>query len=69
MAAPKNHKGIAIMLYMSPELNDKLSASAKKSGRSKVTEAMFRLEDHLDLFESIATPGQRFPVGTGSKDL
>lgn len=68
MAAPKNHKGIAIMLYMSTELNEKLSASAKNSGRSKVTEALFRLEDHLNLFESIATPGQRFPAGTVSKD-
>lgn len=68
MAAPKNPKGIAIMLYMSPKLNDKLVLSAKKSGRSKVIEALFRLEDHLDLFDSIATPGQRFPAETSSEE-
>lgn len=68
MAVGHHEKTISITLYMSPALNDLLTASAKKSGRSKVTEAMFRLEDHLDLFESIATPGQRFPAGTGSKD-
>jgi len=68
MAAPKQQKGIAMMLYMPPELNDLLTASAKKSGRSKTTEALFRLEDHLKLYVSLATPGQRFSVEINGKD-
>lgn len=60
MATPKQSKSISMMLYLSPELNDLLSASAKKSGRAKTTEALFRLEDHLKLYDSLATPGQRF---------
>lgn len=62
MGAPQKRKGTAILMYMSTDLNEKLSMSAKMSGRSKVTEALFRLEDHLDLFDSIATPGKRFPA-------
>lgn len=68
MAAGKNGKGIAMMLYMSPELNELLSASAKNSGRAKTTEAMFRLEDHLKLYESIATPGRRFSAEGSDKE-
>lgn len=60
MAASNNKKGISMMLYMSPELNDLLAASAKKSGRAKTTEALFRLEDHLKLYDGLATPGHRF---------
>lgn len=62
MAAVKNKDSISMMLYMSPELNALLVASAKKSGRAKTTEALFRLEDHLNLYESLATPGRRFPA-------
>lgn len=68
MTAPKNPQGKSMMLYMSTELNERLSVSAKKSGRSKVNEALFRLEDHLNLFDSIATPGQRFPAENRSED-
>lgn len=60
MATSKQSKSISMMLYLSPELNALLSASAKKSGRAKTTEALFRLEDHLKLYDSLATPGQRF---------
>lgn len=68
MAAPKKYKGIAMMLYMSPDLNELLIASAKKSGRAKTTEAHFRLEDHLRLYDAIATPGQRFTAESNDKD-
>lgn len=68
MAAGKTGKGIAMMLYMSPELNERLSASAKSSGRAKTTEAMFRLEDHLELYESIASPGLRFSAEGTEKE-
>ena len=68
MAATKNPKSISMMLYLSPELNDLLSASARKSGRAKTTEALFRLEDHLKLYDSLATPGQRFSADSSSKE-
>ncbi|WP_455853598.1 TraY domain-containing protein [Pantoea endophytica] len=68
MAALKNTKSISMMLNLSPELNALLGASAKKSGRAKTTEALFRLEDHLRLYESIATPGQRFPAEGNDKE-
>lgn len=68
MATVKHEKGIAMMLYMSPELNQLLTASAKKSGRAKTTEALFRLEDHLKLYDSLATPGQRFNVKNSDAD-
>jgi hypothetical protein len=68
MAAVKSEKGISMMLYMSPELNDLLTASAKKSGRAKTTEALFRLEDHLKLYESLATPGRRFSAQIGDTE-
>ncbi|WP_143354557.1 TraY domain-containing protein, partial [Erwinia amylovora] len=32
------------------------------------TEALFRLEDHLKLYDGLATPGRRFPVSSYSKD-
>ena len=67
MAATKPPKGIAMMLYMPPDLNDLLTASAKRSGRAKTTEALFRLEDHLKLYESLATPGQRFSAEDSGK--
>ena len=38
MAALKNTKSISMMLNLSPELNELLGASAKKSGRAKTTE-------------------------------
>jgi len=68
MAASKPQKGIAMMLYMPSELNDLLTASAKRSGRAKTTEALFRLEDHLKLYDSLASPGQRFTAEDNGKD-
>lgn len=60
MAAPEKEKRISMMLYMTPSLNALLTASAKQSGRAKTTEALFRLEDHLSLFDSLSAPGSRF---------
>ena len=68
MASVKKAKGISMMLVMSPELNELLGASAKKSGRAKTTEALFRLEDHLELYETIATPGRRFSAEGNDKE-
>ncbi len=62
MLTAKKDNSISMTLFMLPELNALLHASAKRSGRAKTTEALFRLEDHLRLFDSLATPGQRFPV-------
>lgn len=65
MTSDKNKRTVSMMLYMSPELNDLLTASAKNSGRAKTTEALFRLQDHLELYESLATPGRRFSAKGG----
>ncbi|MBD8165367.1 MULTISPECIES: TraY domain-containing protein [Erwinia] len=68
MAARRTEKSIAMMLYMSPELNNLLTISAKKSGRAKTTEALFRLEDHLKLYDGLATPGHRFSADGTSNE-
>jgi hypothetical protein len=52
-----------ITLDMSPEMNRLLSQSSARSKRTKVKEAMLRLEDHLKNFPDIATAGRRFREG------
>jgi predicted DNA-binding protein len=52
-----------ITLDMSPEMNRLLSQSSARSKRTKVKEAIIRLEDHLKNFPDIATAGRRFREG------
>lgn len=52
-----------ITLDMSPEMNRLLSQSSARSKRTKVKEAIIRLEDHLKNFPDIATTGRRFREG------
>ncbi|MDR5020240.1 TraY domain-containing protein [Yersinia rochesterensis] len=49
-----------ITFDMSPEVNRLLSLSSARSKRTKVKEAILRLEDHLKNFPDIATEGKRF---------
>lgn len=49
-----------ITFDMSPEVNRLLSQSSARSKRTKVKEAILRLEDHLKRFTDIATEGKRF---------
>lgn len=47
------YRPVYISLKLSSEANEALSESAKRTGRTKKTEARLRLESHLRHFESI----------------
>lgn len=47
------YRPVYISLKISSEANEALSESAKRTGRTKKTEARLRLESHLRHFESI----------------
>lgn len=55
-----NTKTIAVVVFLSSEMNRMLSVSASNMGRSKTKEAQIRLRDHLQNFSNIACLGQRF---------
>jgi hypothetical protein len=55
-----NTKTIAVVVFLSSEMNRKLSISATEMGRSKTKEAQIRLRYHLQNFSNIACLGQRF---------
>lgn len=56
----KNYLGTHISLKLPKGVNAALTQAAARSGRRKVSEAMIRLEDHLNNFADIASEGRRF---------
>jgi len=52
-------KGVSVLLHLDTEQTEKLIQAAKRSGRSRTKEALFRLYDHLNNFSDLATPGIR----------
>jgi TraY domain len=60
MIMDKDHLGTYISLKLPTRINKDLTAAARRSGRSKVSEAIMRLGDHLENFPDIATAGRRF---------
>lgn len=57
-----NHevRGVTLTLEINARVNELLSRSAERSGRTKRQEALLRLEDHLNEFVDIAATGKRF---------
>lgn len=53
-------KAVQLVMRLSPNVNRLLTESARRTGRSKIQEALLRLTDHLNNFEDIATEGKRF---------
>ncbi|HBI2968743.1 TPA: TraY domain-containing protein [Legionella pneumophila] len=53
MNSNSTYRPVYISLKLSSEANEALSESAKRTGRTKKTEARLRLESHLRHFESI----------------
>lgn len=49
-----------LTLEINARVNELLSRSAERSGRTKRQEALLRLEDHLNEFVDIAATGKRF---------
>lgn len=68
MPAHFNKKGMSVLLRLTPELTEKLSQAADRSGRSNTREAYVRLDDHLKSFTDLATPGRRFTADSSDKD-
>lgn len=54
------YKAVGLSLEITPEMNRLLSQAAARAKRTKVMEALLRLEDHLFNFPDIATHGKRF---------
>ncbi|EMQ4188992.1 TraY domain-containing protein [Serratia nevei] len=57
-----NHefRNVTLTLEINARVNELLSRSAERSGRTKRQEALLRLEDHLNEFVDIAATGKRF---------
>ncbi|EPE7785844.1 TraY domain-containing protein [Yersinia enterocolitica] len=59
------YKAVGLSLEITPEMNRLLSQAAVRAKRTKVMEALLRLEDHLFNFPDIATHGKRFGACEG----
>ncbi|EAW2451590.1 TraY domain-containing protein [Salmonella enterica subsp. diarizonae] len=57
-SALKMEKKIALTCHLTEDIDDMLIDSAKKSGRTRRTEAELRLEDHLRRFSLIPAEQQ-----------
>ncbi|EAB4961091.1 TraY domain-containing protein [Salmonella enterica] len=57
-SALKMERKIVLTCHLSEDVNDMLIDSAKKSGRTRRTEAELRLEDHLRRFSIIPAEQQ-----------
>ncbi|MBH2918996.1 TraY domain-containing protein [Serratia sarumanii] len=52
--------GVTLSLQLGEEVNELLTLSAKRSGRTKRQEALLRLTDHLQQVQDIAAAGKIF---------
>lgn len=52
--------GVTLSLQLGKEVNELLTLSAKRSGRTKRQEALLRLTDHLQQVQDIAAAGKTF---------
>ncbi|WP_439070441.1 TraY domain-containing protein (plasmid) [Serratia nevei] len=52
--------GVTLSLQLGEEVNERLTLSAKRSGRTKRQEALLRLTDHLQQVQDIAAAGKIF---------
>lgn len=61
LESDNNYKKVHITIQLSEESNRLLSESAKRSKRKKIQEAMLRIEDHLNKYQSISELNHTVP--------